>query len=303
MTIQNGDWEQLLHNILGKRCTSFIGAGASTPWIPLGSDLAMQWSNEHDYPLDDHDSLNHVAQFLAIKNDDELYPKTLLSRYLEKLQPPDYSLEKYRETPHALLADLHLPIYITTNYDKFMEQALIKKGKSPITEFCRWNNYAQEAEIPSVFDKKRGFLPTENKPLVFHLHGVVDLPQSMVLTEKDYIDFMVNLSSDKGSQILPSIIRVALVSHSLIFVGYSLSDMNFRLIFRSIMNSVGRGLMSKNIAVLLPPNLASNENLNLEKAQKYLEQYAKDLFKVQVYWGQASDFSKELRRRWDLFRS
>jgi hypothetical protein len=302
MALQEDDWEELLHNILKKKCTSFIGAGACTPWIPLGSELASKWSHEHGYPLDDHTSLHRVAQFLAIKNGDDLYPKILLSRYLEKLPPPNFSLERYRETPYALLADLHLPLYITTNYDKFMEEALRIKGKSPVTEFCRWNNYAREAEIPSVFDRRGKYSPSENKPLVYHLHGVIDLPQSMVLTEKDYIDFMVNLSSDKNTEILPSLIRIALVSHSLLFVGYSLSDMNFRIIFRSIMNSVGKGLMSKNIAVLLPPNLTSDENPNSQRAKEYLDRYAKDMFKVQVYWGQASDFSKELRNRWDLFR-
>ena len=182
--------------------------------------------------------------------------------------------------------------------------ALESRGRKPVREFCRWNNYAKEAQIPSAFDRPSKYTPIEYNPLVYHLHGVIDTPQSMVLSEKDYIDFIVNLSANKGVDILPAVIRKALVSNSLLFVGYSLSDINFRIIFRGIMNSVGKGLMLKNVAVLLPPHVPSNRvDNNPNKRLEYLDKYTKDMFKVHVYWGDAYEFSKVLRNRWDKFRS
>src|SRR5918996_4456811 len=139
MTLVDSDWDDLLRSIKNKKCTPFIGAGASAPWIPLGGELARTWAEEYGYPLEDCCALDRVAQFLAVKYDDDLHPKLLLSRSLERIRIPDLSLEQYRKSPYAVLADLHLPAYITTNYDIIMECTLRIKGKDPVTEFCRWN--------------------------------------------------------------------------------------------------------------------------------------------------------------------
>ena len=72
-----------------------------------------------------------------------------------------------------------------------------------------------------------------NKPLVYHLHGEIDNPQSMVLTEDDYLSFIVNLSVNID-KLFPAGIRTAIASSSMIFIGYSLSDWNLRIIFRKI---------------------------------------------------------------------
>ena len=50
-----------------------------------------------------------------------MFPKEILIQEFEKLDPPDFSKE---DNPHGILADLDLPIYITTNYDNFMFNAL-----------------------------------------------------------------------------------------------------------------------------------------------------------------------------------
>jgi len=307
MSLTNLQWKSLLESIDEKKCTPFIGAGASSSWLPLARQIANKWKEDYDYPLDDYD-LARVAQFLAIQNEDELSPKHILSKELKKIKPPNFSLEENRNTPYAVLADLNLPLYITTNYDYFMEEALKSRGKRPVSEFCRWNKYAQAAGIPSVFDKDNkyegpielryrprteSYRPTESEPLVYHLHGDLAIHQSMVLTESDYIDFVVNLNSESG--VLPSIIKQALVSTSLLFIGYSLLDINFRIIFRGIMNFIGSRYLSSNVAVMLPPKYLSDDKQ--EHAKQYLKEYTKNMFKVNVFWGDASTFSEELRKR------
>lgn len=111
-------------------------------------------------------------------------------------------MEKYRKIPYAILADLNIPVYITTNYDHLMEKALEDKGKKPVSEFCRWNKFDSAHPIPSSLGSKNP--PTGYKPLVFHLHGDIKEPNSMVLTENDDIDFIIALS--KNEYLLPSII-------------------------------------------------------------------------------------------------
>jgi hypothetical protein len=298
MSLSEEEWVDLLYSIAQKKCTPFIGAGASAilnedgkPWLPTGRDIAKKWAEEYGYPLEES-SLAMIAQYLAIEKED-MYPKKILSRELKEIKPPDFALEKFRNTPYAVLADLNLPIYITTNYDHFMEASLESRGRAPVTEFCRWNNYALLAGIPSVFDKSSRYEPKENEPLVFHLHGDASTPQSMVLTESDYVDFLVKLNSQ--NEMLPSVVVKSLASTSLLFIGYSLQDINFRTIFRGIVNFLGSRFQLSSVAVLLPPTRSSEDKQ--DKARKYLDKYTEYMFKVHVYWGEASEFSAELRQR------
>ena len=151
---------------------------------------------------------------MAIEYGDTMYPKRRLSEEIRRIDPPDFSLEKFKNTPYAVLADLDLPIFMTTNYDHFLEAALesrnrVKKAQS---EICRWSDkvstYLIRAGIESIF-KVSKYKPTRNKPLVFHLHGDINIPQSMVLTETDYNDFVIalNSESERGGYLQSSVLR------------------------------------------------------------------------------------------------
>jgi len=87
----------------------------------------MDWAEKYDYPLEDTWHLPRVAKFVAIVNGDEMFPKIELNEILDKIGPPNFSDQKYANIPHPVLADLNMPIYITTNYDKLMEKALISR--------------------------------------------------------------------------------------------------------------------------------------------------------------------------------
>jgi hypothetical protein len=156
------------------------------------------------------------------------------------------------------------------------------------------------AGIESKLLKKSKYQPTITQPLIYHLHGDIYTPQSMVLTENDYIDFIVSLSRDDRNSILPPIIRRTFADTILLFIGYSLEDINFRIIFRNIIDYLGIRFQLRSIAVLLAPKHHSDDKI--DQSQKYLDQYTKNMFKIHVYWGDASEFSAELRSRWDRFR-
>jgi len=153
---------QFLENIRQKNCVPFIGPGACKRWIPAANVIANQWQRYY-YPLPDSDQLPRVAQFLAITEGDKNVPKTVLSDDLRKIIPPDFRLAEYRNTPPAVLADLNLPIYITTNYDHFIEESLKTRGKAPISDFCRWSEdlveYANENEINAKIYEEDGYKP------------------------------------------------------------------------------------------------------------------------------------------------
>jgi hypothetical protein len=286
-TLQDRDWKNLLDKIKKGQCTPFIGAGACVGTLPLGKDIAYEWARNHGYPLTDTGELARVAQFMAI-DQYPMFPKETLRDEFREKGYPDFSKP---DEPHSVLADLDLPIYITTNYDDFMVKALEKNpNKHPQRELCRW--YEKDKK-KNVLDS---YKPSSTQPLVYHLHGHSEIQESMVLTESDYLDFLVRLQ-DKSDPLLEPEITTALTSSALLFVGYSLADWNFRVLFKSL--SLEHTLGYFMVAVQLPPNDITGQNL--DKALDYLDQYFTKILpntKVKVYWGDTRKFAKELRERW-----
>ncbi|MBE9534236.1 MAG: SIR2 family protein [Proteobacteria bacterium] len=290
-TLEEKDWDTLLRRIKDGKCTPFLGAGACFGVLPLGSEIARKWAKEYDYPLCDINDLARVAQFLVVDRDDHMFPKEEIVRLFKDVAPPDFNEPG---EPHGILADLPLPVYITTNYDDFMVRALKSRNKDPKQELCRWNKYIKSQ--PSIFASEPGFTPSPANPVVFHFHGYKEVPESLVLTEDDYLDFLVNISRDQA--LLPPRIQKALTGASLLFIGYRLADWNFRVLFRGLINSMEGSLRRLSVAVQLPPDASEPERL---KAQSYLTEYFKNT-DVRVYWGTARDFSTELKERWEKFK-
>jgi hypothetical protein len=219
--LEEKDWQQLVRLIKRGKCTPFVGAGACTGTLPRARDIAINWAKKYDYPLHDSHDLARVSQFMAIDNYD-IFPKECIRDEFENIKPPDFSQP---DEPHAVLADLNLPIYITTNYDSFLINALKTRNKSPERECCRWNKFSEILKMKSVLDPDSLYTPTPSKPLVYHLHGCLDIPQSMVLTESDYLDFLIRLQHNDArfvgsKQLLTSEIISALAANPLLFIGY-----------------------------------------------------------------------------------
>jgi len=277
------DWDILTKRIRDKKCTPFLGAGACFGVLPLGADIARDWSNQYGFPLEDTSNLVAVAQYLALKND-RMFPKEELVRMFKEFGSPDYTNDS---EPHSVLATLGLPVYVTTNYDNFMTEALKKKDKDVRQELCRWNKFIKDT--PSVFDT--GFTPNIANPVVFHLHGYNPLAESLVITEDDYMDFLVNISVD--DQLIPPVIRKAFMGTSMLFVGYRIADWNFRVLLRSLSRYMESGLQRTHFAVITPPQTADDLRA---KAQEYLSKYYENI-DVRVFWGTATEFLGQLRQR------
>jgi hypothetical protein len=115
----------------------------------------------------------------------------------------------------------------------------------------------------------------------------------MVLTDKGYYDFVVNLNKSY-EEMLPLAIKKALSWTSLLFIGYNLEDITFRVIFQGIYILLNPGRDEMSFAVQPIPAFGPDAN---ELVQQYLSTYATYMFKVAAYWGTASQFLQELRER------
>lgn len=294
--LEERDWELLMRRIRDGKCTPFLGAGAAHGVLPLGSQIARKWAQDFGYPLEDSGNLARVATYLAVQYD-PMYPKDLLLKdWFKNPKPPDYNAAN---EPHATLASLPVSIYMTTNYDPFMTGALKAAGKNPHRELCRWNNFIKDS--PSIFVQDPDFEPSDKEPVVFHLHGHDEYPESLVLTEDDYLDFLVSISRD--GELLPHQVRRCLAGTSLLFIGYSLADWSFRVLFRGLVTSVEQSLRRISVTVQVPPSTGDENSPGPEPSeiQDYLAKYF-DQIDIRVYWGTAQDFMRELGEHWEAFQ-
>lgn len=301
--LEEADWKLLLDRIKVGECTPFLGAGVCYGSLPLASKIAEDWAREEGFPLDDCADLAKVAQFLVVKYD-AIYPKKMLIEQFKNAAAPDFD-DPYE--PHRVLAELPLPIYITTNYDDFLFRALLRSDyapgfkKNPRRELCKWNKQVRASlgGYPRAHKSRSRLEGDDQNPLVFHLHGNTELPDSMVLTEDDYLDFLINMAKDED--LLPTRIQQAFTTTSLLFMGYSLSDWNFRVLFRNVVGYLEMSTKRVHISVQLAPlkNDASEEQR--KRAEDYLNRYFYNL-KIRVYWGTAREFARELRDRWEASR-
>jgi len=312
-TLEEKDWATLLERIKVQKCTPFLGAGVNSGLLPLGFQVAQRWADKYKYPFKDSSDLARVAQYLALTLRSDLWaPKELIQKSFSKRikdlfdgpNVPDFTAPNH---PLGVLAALPLPIYVTTNYDDFMFRSLRVNGKRPKAEFCEWNREVKD-QAGLIYDdadtKVVGFQksylasspplePKKKSPLVYHLHGHYKLLESIVLTENDYMDFLVRMSTDPN--MLHPKIKLALTGTSLLFMGYSLADTDFRVLYRGLIHPLANNRRISVAIQLRPSDLPETDE---QRALEYLQRYFED-FNIRVYWGTAEEFAAELWKRWN----
>lgn len=151
--------------------------------------------------------------------------------------------------------------------------------------------------LPSVFDEEPSYVPSIDEPLVYHLHGLESCPGSLVLTEDDYLDFLLRVAWDHS--VIPPRVAQALADSSLLLLGYRLQDWDFRVLFRGLINRKSAARRRLSIAIQLTPEQEMAEQIeSADEAQDYLEKYF-DLANFKIYWGDSASFMQELAEQWE----
>lgn len=298
--LTESDWEVLVSRIKTENCTPILGAGVSHPPLPLAGELAERLADAFNYPFAPKPpngntqaqpnppghtlDLAEVAQFIAVDKRDGTFPKERIQAWFREIPPPDFSAD---ENSHRILASLNIPVYITTNYDDYMFQALERQGKKPARAICMWNEQI-EAD-PQKFVLMSEYEPTIDRPVVFHLHGHLEIPESMVLTEDDYLDFLVAISQTRD--LLPPVIAGRFGKSTLLVLGYGLKDWNFRVLLRGVMATVSRSQRKLRVTVQFPPGEQVAERIN------YLTQYYYQGYALTACFETTRDFIQKLREK------
>jgi hypothetical protein len=316
-------WPSLVSNIRQRRCTPILGPGLTDSLVGSRRQIAESWAKERNYPLQAHDreNLPRVAQFLAVDQDRQ-YPRTELAEHvrrevlraygatlpqgMEQAGLDDLISEVGRQRraqdpaqPHRVLAELPLPLYITANFGSLLTDALREAGKDPQVALCPWNR--RTSRLPSVYDAEPDYGPTVERPLVYHLFGHLNHPESVVLTEDDYFDYLIGVARNRDR--IPEAVRRRLTDSALLFLGFRMDEWDFRVLFRSLMNQEGSSLLEDyaHVAVQIDPEEGRIQEP--ERARRYVESYFRDSrlhrgASISIYWGSAEHFARELQQRW-----
>ena len=188
-----------------------------------------------------------------------------------------------RDDPLLILANLPFRTILTTSPYTFIEDALRRAGKSPRTEACRWTQALQDS-IPSVIDG--AYSPTAAEPLVYHLLGVAQYVDSLVLTEDDFLDYLGNLCEGQGNHatdFIPALVRRTF-SDDLAVLGFHLDSWAFRVLYAGLIKRSGKSEDRGVCGIQLP---------NSEEERTYWEDYLEREAKFQVYWGTLEAYARE----------
>jgi hypothetical protein len=181
--------------------------------------------------------------------------------------------ERKEPSPALLgLATLRFPLIITTNYDHLLEQALERAGKQPFISRYQKNDGKEHAPTPEYPEA----VPSPDRPFVCKLHGDIDEAQSIVVTDEDYIHFILRMSDKDPYNPIPQTLRYFFTKWPTLFIGYSLLDYNLRLLFKTLRWQIDDAVFPLTYSVDFRPDpLVVNV---LQEQQRYVKFIVQDVW-------------------------
>jgi hypothetical protein len=310
-------WKGLISDIDEGTCTPILGSGLLEGLIGSTREISRRWAKAEEFAMAPHqrEDLPQVTQYLSVMENPNYPRRELRKRLREEVTrrfevradkaPVDDLLaaaraerqKNRRVEPHSVLASLPFKIFITTNADDQLRRALVESGKVPRVELCRWHARENSEWPESIFVDHPNYTPQDDRhPLVYHLYGQLQNPDSLVLTEDDYFDYLIGVNQDSSR--IPLGIKKTLRNTALLFLGFRMEEWDFRVLFRSILAQGEKGGLNKrfkHIAAQIEPE--EGRNTDPEKARRYLQSYFRNA-DIHIYWGSVEDFTRELRDRW-----
>lgn len=198
-------WEE----ISTENSVLFVGAGVSSGRFPRWQHLINHLRDEFGITSQASDALD-IPQWVV-----EAHGRAALeSRMVEVFRDPS----KEPTELQRLLACYPFDIVFTTNFDQLMEQAL----------------QAQAHQVNVVIeDSQVGRIRKDDRVTLVKMHGCVSAPDTIVVTRDDYETY---------AQHHPAIVtylQLLLATRTFLFVGFSLTDPNFRAIYSTVQHVLG----------------------------------------------------------------
>jgi hypothetical protein len=202
----------LAEHLANARLALFLGGDLpqALTGLPSRSDLARGLARRKG--LDESLSLAAVAQ-RAMQSGSRFEFTDYLGRQLETVGsgPPRF---------HQLIARLPAQTIITTAYDNLLELAFQQAGE-------QINRLVRDSDIAFADPRRRTLIK---------LYGDVQQRDTLIVTEDDHY----GLWRSRDKEGLLDETRATLRKHAVLFLGYNLADPDFNLLWREVLDRMGR---------------------------------------------------------------
>lgn len=307
-------WESICTRVRKGEFIPILGPDLAEDILGGSREMSSHLAEEHGFPLEERDrsDLAKVMQYLATHQDRNYAQDAVQNQFLKQLADRagaggsgqslgellDLALARCQASddhPFTVLSRLGASIYLNASPDTMLFRALKAAEKKPEAVFGDWRRIGdtvpREPEPQTV-------TPTPETPWVYQIFGVFGKRETLVLTEDDFLDYLIATSTDK---LMPKKIRGSLLQNSLLFLGFRLDDIRFRVLFRLIMTMQGTETLRNYSHVGVQINPDEHSLADVERARKYVESYFQEgkggAPPISIYWGTAADFLRELKRK------
>jgi len=200
--------DDLVQAIKEGRAILFAGAGISAVLgVPTWQELIAHIGDELGY--DPEIFSTPRANYLALAEYYKVQKGTIgpLRSWMDKIFNVSDDILKNSRI-HELIVTLDFPVIYTTNYDRNIENSFLLHKK----------------DFSKIVDVRDIAKSAPDTTQIVKLHGDFDDDDSIVLTETDYFE---RLSFESPLDIK---LRSDALAKTILFIGYSLSDINVRLL-------------------------------------------------------------------------
>ena len=401
MGLKRTAWRSLTKRVESARVTPIVSGHIFEKNLPGHPDLLREWAEEIEYPESAQLSITDLVRFCSLEVGGSMAAIEMFADfcrdYLAEIMGSSANKQAVVEENQTaedsvkLLAQMNVPVYITTSHNQLLEKALIKEGKTPESEACFWRETAYNDDYANgegrhlslsdtmpdrrkmldiiepalsladmnalcfalnwddeniggdikqekfieiikkvenfglwqsfwenlrninphieweqlgfyaddqplfVFDRDPAYDPTPDRPLVYHIFGLDKHPETLVLTEDDYLDFLTRISWQNKQVILPRV-REALADTALVMLGFNMHDWEFKILFRGLIatDTRKRGERVGNSVSVQLQRRDGGEISELTAYHAYMRKYFSNSAKFNIYWGKPEQFMQEL---------
>ena len=205
----------LLNDFITGRVIPFVGAGFSkNADIPMGlsmpdwNELGKLVANEiPDYEYD-HNAIDALSYYEDLYTRAKLVEFLMKALHFGKIQPGD---------TYKAFCDLFTGTICTTNFDSLLEDSMTLLHRP----------------VSVVVTEDRLTVGSNNESKIVKLHGDFNHPDKMVITEHDYDVYL------EKSPIFATYVANLFITNTMLLIGYSLDDNDFRGIWQIINSRLG----------------------------------------------------------------